>query len=141
MLIIANHKEKVVYPIDLKTSSKPEWDFYKSFVEWGYSQQSRLYWRLIRQAMNNDEYFKDFYLDDYRFIVVNRFTLTPLVWKFEDTQTYGTITKVNSKGYTTIMRDPCDVGKELTKYLSEPITVPHDVSLTSDNSINYHLSK
>ena len=38
MLIIANHKEKVVYPIDLKTSSKPEWDFYKSFIEWGYEK-------------------------------------------------------------------------------------------------------
>lgn len=37
-LIIVNHKEKWVLPIDLKTSSKPEWDFYKSFVDWRYEK-------------------------------------------------------------------------------------------------------
>lgn len=35
-LIIVNHKEKWVKPVDLKTSSKAEWDFYKSFIDWRY---------------------------------------------------------------------------------------------------------
>lgn len=35
-LIIVNHKEKWVKPVDLKTSSHTEWDFYKSFVDWRY---------------------------------------------------------------------------------------------------------
>ena len=33
--------------------------------------QARIYWRLIRQLMDKDEYFKDFTLKDFRFIVVN----------------------------------------------------------------------
>jgi hypothetical protein len=37
-LIIVDHERKTVTPIDLKTSSKTEWDFYKSFVDWRYKQ-------------------------------------------------------------------------------------------------------
>ena len=37
-LIIVNHKEKWVKPVDLKTSSHYEWDFYKSFNEWRYEK-------------------------------------------------------------------------------------------------------
>ena len=79
-LIIVNHKEKWIKPVDLKTSSHTEWDFYKSFVDWRYDIQARLYWSIIRQNMDKDEYFKDFKLLDYNFIVVNKRTLTPLVW-------------------------------------------------------------
>lgn len=35
-LIVVDHKNKIIYPCDLKTSFKPEWRFYKSFIEWGY---------------------------------------------------------------------------------------------------------
>ena len=31
-----DHKNKTIQPIDLKTSFKKEWDFYKSFIEWNY---------------------------------------------------------------------------------------------------------
>lgn len=31
-----DHKNKIIYPCDLKTSSKKEWDFPKSFIEWRY---------------------------------------------------------------------------------------------------------
>lgn len=34
--LIVVHDKKIVVPIDLKTSSKPEWDFYKSFIDWRY---------------------------------------------------------------------------------------------------------
>jgi hypothetical protein len=37
-LIIVNHKEKTIIPCDLKTTSSPEWVFYKSFYKWGYKQ-------------------------------------------------------------------------------------------------------
>ena len=36
--IIVIHDMKIVIPIDLKTSSKPEWDFYKSFIDWRYEK-------------------------------------------------------------------------------------------------------
>ena len=64
-LLIVNHENKTILPIDLKTSSHEEWDFPKSFVQWNYQIQARLYWRIIERNIKNDAYFKDFTLLDY----------------------------------------------------------------------------
>ena len=37
-LIVVDHDKKIIYPCDLKTSYKSEWNFFKSFVEWRYKQ-------------------------------------------------------------------------------------------------------
>lgn len=130
-LLVVIHDKKLVVPVDLKTSYKPEWDFYKSFAEWRYDIQARLYWRIIRYNMDRDPYFKDFKLADYRFIVANKKTLTPLVWLFEGTQKEGDmITKDN-----TILRDPITIGKELQGYLTDKPAVPNGIELIKPNRI------
>ena len=35
-LLVTDNVHKIVYPVDLKTSSHTEWDFYQSFVQWRY---------------------------------------------------------------------------------------------------------
>ena len=130
-LLVVIHDKKLVVPVDLKTSYKPEWDFYKSFVEWRYDIQGRLYWRIIRYNMDQDPYFKDFKLADYRFIVANKKTLTPLVWLFESTQKKGDIiTKDN-----IILRDPFTIGEELNGYLINTPAVPNGIELVKPNKI------
>lgn len=130
-LLVVIHDKKLVVPVDLKTSYKPEWDFYKSFVEWKYDIQGRLYWRIIRYNMDQDPYFKDFKLADYRFIVANRKTLTPLVWLFEGTQKIGEIvTKDN-----VILRDPFTIGEELNGYLINKPSVPNGIELIKPNRL------
>lgn len=130
-LLVVIHDKKLVVPVDLKTSYKPEWDFYKSFIEWRYDIQGRLYWRIIRDNMDRDPYFKDFKLADYRFIVANKNTLTPLVWLFEGTQKEGDIiTKDN-----VILRDPFTIGEELNDYLVNTPTVPNGIELVKPNKL------
>ena len=93
--------------------------------------QARLYWRIIRNNMDRDPYFKDFTLADYRFIVANRRTLTPLIWLFESTQNEGDIiTKDN-----TILRDPFTIGEELNNYLTSNPKVPNNIDLIKPNKI------
>ena len=138
-LIVVDYKNKVVYPCDLKTSSHYEWDFFKSFVEWNYSIQAKLYWRLIRQAMDNDKYFKDFSLSNYRFIVVNKNSLTPLVWEFEETQSTEDIVVGSKK--QIIMRDPETIGKELYYYLNNDNKVPVGIECDKPNSLLVWLNK
>jgi hypothetical protein len=133
LLIIVNHEKKWVKPIDLKTSYKPEWDFYKSFIEWRYDIQARLYWSIIRQNMDKDEYFKDFKLLDYEFIVVNRKTLVPLVWKCPFTQTKGTITL--GKNNQIVLRDPFEIGEELSYYLNERPIIPNGINWDKSNDL------
>lgn len=135
-LLLIDYDKKEIIPIDLKTSGKPEWDFYKSFIDWSYQIQARLYWRIIRDNLDRDPYFKDFKLLDYRFIVVNRKTLTPLVWECEFTQQKGLIEFKDIR-----FEDPEDIGKELHTYLTSSLSVPIGIKLKEPNSLTEWLSK
>lgn len=135
-LLIVDYDKKVIIPVDLKTSGKPEWDFYKSFVDWRYDIQARLYWRIIRYNLDRDPYFKDFQLCDYRFIVANRRTLTPLIWNCEFTQQKGTISFND-----IVFEDPEDIGRELHTYLTLSLSVPIGIKLEKCNSLTEWLSK
>lgn len=130
-LIIVDYEEKKVYPIDLKTSGHKEWDFQDSFEQWSYMIQARLYWRIIKVNMSNDPYFKDFTLEDYRFIVINKESLTPLVWEFPLTRAKGTLIDKEGKEY----RDPFEIGKELQSYLNFRPKVPVGIDRSGINTI------
>ena len=130
-LIIVDHEKKIVYPCDLKTSFKPEWRFYKSFMEWGYWIQAQLYWYLIRQAMDKDEYFKDFKLADYRFIVISNRTRKPLVWEFPQTQTITDLKLGEHK-----LRNWRGIAEELNTYLTRDYEVPVEINMYLINDIS-----
>lgn len=133
MLLLIDHEHKIVHPIDLKTSSHTEWDFFESFIQWRYDIQARLYWRIIRANMDADPIFKDYTLDDYTFVVVNKNTLTPLKWRFEDTQKTGILTYGKNKQIK--LQDPFEIGQELSIYLSSRPEVPIGIEVIEDNSI------
>ena len=137
-LIVVDYQNKIVYPCDLKTSSHYESEFYKSFIDWSYQIQARLYWRIIRDNMNRDEFFKDFELADYTFIVVKKDSLVPLTWKFTDTKKEGTL--IYGKNKDLELRDPEDIGKELTYYLNTECKVPIGISTTEPNDIVEYLN-
>lgn len=138
-LLVCDHNKKIIYPIDLKTSSKPEYDFYKSFIDWNYSIQARLYWRIIRANLDKDPIYKDYKLADYRFIVVNRKTLVPLVWGFDMTQALGLLRYGINQDI--LLRDPYDIGWELNYYLKNNPRVPVNVSIMGVNSITRKLEE
>lgn len=130
-LIIVDYEDKKIVPIDLKTSSHKEWDFQDSFCQWSYMIQARLYWLIIKTNLANDPYFKDFQLEDYRFIVVNKESLTPLVWQFPLTGASGTL--VDNKGNK--YRDPLEIGAELRSYLDNMPPVPKGIDIDGLNII------
>lgn len=130
-LIIVDYEDKKIIPIDLKTSSHKEWDFQDSFCQWSYMVQARLYWLVIKANLMNDPYFKDFELEDYRFIVVNKDSLKPLVWQFPLTRASGDL--MDDKG--NIYRDPLTIGAELRSYLDNKPPVPKGIDLDGVNII------
>ena len=94
--------------------------------------QARLYWRIIKANMMKDEYFKNFTLENYRFIIINPKSLTPLVWEFPLTKTRGSL--VTESGYE--VRDPFEIGKELREYLDCRPQVPNGINKDMVNIIN-----
>lgn len=131
-LIIVDYENKKIIPCDLKTSSHKEWDFQESFCQWNYMIQARLYWIVIKANLMADDYFKDFTLENYKFIVVNKDSLKPLVWEFPLTKIGGTLVDDNGKEY----RDPLEIGAELRSYLDLRPAVPKDINLNGINTIS-----
>lgn len=136
---IVIYSKKLIVPIDLKTSSHKEWDFAESFNQWLYAVQGRLYARILKDNLEKDDYFKDFTIAPYKFIVVNKCTLTPLVWNFEDTFTYGELTYGKDNQY--IYRDPFTIGEELQNYLKNKPKVPNGINIEKPNSLKEWLNK
>lgn len=131
-LIIVNHKDKTIIPCDLKTSFKPEWKFYKSFIDWNYWIQAQLYWYIIRQNLNKDEVFKDYKLLNYRFIVISKNTKKPLIWEYPDTQSvkdcvYGKNKNILCKNWRSIVQ-------ELHYYMENDTKFP--IGITEINNLN-----
>lgn len=130
-LIVTDYEKKKIYPIDLKTSSTPEYEFEKSFIKWHYLIQAIMYYNILRVNVLADSYFKDFEIDDYRFVVVNPKTLTPLVWKFPLTKMRGPFIDDEGKEWP----DPFELGKELRGYLDLRPLVPNGINLEGTNII------
>lgn len=137
--LVVDHKSKVIYPIDLKTSSDTEWDFYYAFVKWRYDIQARLYWRIIRYNLDQHPVFKDYELADYTFIVVNKNTLTPLTWVFNDTKVKGTLTY--GKHGMIEFEDPFTIASRLNRYLKHKPSVPDDIYIKVRNNITDWINK
>lgn len=88
--------------------------------------------------MDNDPLYKDYELADYTFIVVNKKTLTPLRWKFEDTKKEGTL--IYGKNKQIELNDPFELGHELSIYLSSRPAVPAGIETMEANSITRWLN-
>ena len=140
-LIICDHKNKELILCDLKTSGHEEYSFASSFLTWNYSYQARLYSRIIAENIKKDPYFKDFKLSNYRFIVVNKTTLKPLLWEFPYTHAIGDIKLESEKGYVRILKDPENIGKELSYYLSSRPNVPIGINEVGTNNIVEWINK
>jgi len=135
-LCIVDYKRKVVIPCDLKTTSSMEYEFGDSFMKWRYDIQARLYWRVLRDNMDNDSFFKDFELKDFRFICINRNNNTPLVWEFPNTN----YDKDINLGYKKL-RAPWTIGAELKSYLDNRPAVPTGIKAVGLNSLGSYLQK
>lgn len=131
-LVIVDYEDKIIYPYDLKTCSCPEWGFMTNFLKFHYCTQGRLYWRLLKANLMADEYFKDFKLENFKFIVINKRTLTPLVWEFPLTKSRGTLVDKDGKEH----RDPFEIGKELQAYLNLRPRVPNGIDIDGVNTID-----
>ena len=131
---IVLHDKKLIIPIDLKTScSCEEKDFYFNFLQWHYQLQARLYSRILRANLDQDEYFKDFKILNYRFIFCHKDSCSPLVWEFEETHSKGTLYLGRHKQIG--LPDPEDLGKELFLFFSSG-QKPKELLIADRNSLD-----
>lgn len=127
-LIVVDHEKKIIYPCDLKTSSHLEYEFFESFLRWNYDIQAREYAAILKDVLSKDEYFKDFRIENYRFIVVNKDNLDPRVWTWKYTFADTDITMTSASGKVHRLRNFRNIGRELSHYLETQQKVPDGIT-------------
>ena len=140
--LVIFHDTKKIQPLDLKTSCKKldrEWDFPTHYIEWNYQLQNRLYVRILQDVISKDEYFKDFKILPYKDIIIFKGSDTPLVWDIPFTFEKGAL--YFGKNKQIEMKDPEDIGKELSSYLTSRPKVPIGISETGPNDLREWLNK
>ena len=138
-ILRVDYKNKTIQPIDVKTSYKPTYNFYKSFIEWNYAYQCRLYARILKLNIEKDEYFKDFTILPYKDIVISKSNMIPLVWDCDFTFAEGIL--YLGKNNQIKLEAPWEVGKELWYYLSTGATVPMGINIESSNDLRTWINK
>lgn len=111
--LYVNHTKKIIIPNDLKTSSDYEDEFYRNFIKWNYDIQARLYWRGLYKLIMNDDYFKQFKVLPFQFLVVSRYSKTPLIWRYDDCCKSGQLVYLKKDNTKIILEDPYVLGKLL----------------------------
>ena len=129
-LLIIDHSKKMIFPIDLKSSSKPEYEFAKSFSYWRYDIQARLYWSILNTVVVHSKDFCDYTIADYTFIVINKKSLNPLVWTFKHTKDQGDIV-IGDKTYES----PFSIAGKLKPLIENNATMPLEIKKNKPNVI------
>lgn len=83
-LIMVNYTTKEIVPIDLKTLSLKEWDFPVNFKKYNYWIQAKLYTKILKSIIEEDSYFKEFKILPFKFLTINKESLTPLIWDYKE---------------------------------------------------------
>lgn len=138
-LLVVNHTKKIIVPIDLKTSSMLEYDFPKRYLENRYDLQSRLYCKILKNIIKDDDYFNDFTITNFRFMVINKNNRLPLMFTDDYSFVEGDIEIKFKSGSKKILRNPVTIGKELRDYLNKESVVPEGIDIYGLNSIRKRL--
>lgn len=133
-----DHANKIIYPIDLKTSSVEEYCFSKEFIKWKYYLQAWLYKSILVKYIKNTE-FKDYYVSDFIFIVINKDSLIPLIYDFhvpcsEDSLSEDITLQCNKNSIT--LESPIRLAKEIHYYESSNSVCPIGIVQSIPNNLN-----
>ena len=79
-LLVVNHEDKTIQPVDLKTSSMPGYDFAENFVRFRYDIQAELYTDVLRLIIDKDPEYKDYVVLDYLFTDISRSDKVPVTY-------------------------------------------------------------
>lgn len=103
-IVLVDEVNKIIYPYDLKTTSKKEWEFVDSFFKFGYDIQASLYITLLKQKLKSLGLDNEWTVEPFRFIYVNIDTPDPIVYEFDPLLT-GTGFKCKPDNYHELL-DP-----------------------------------
>lgn len=131
-LVVVNHNEKTIQPVDLKTSSLPAYNFPESFIKFRYDIQASIYTCAIANLRNADTSYNDYKILPYLFVDISREDKVPLVFNYDPLAE----DQVNGLSYGEYhYKHWTDLLSEIIKYENEMAKVPSYLALDKPNDI------
>lgn len=82
-LLIVNHKDKTIRPVDLKTSSMPAYDFPEHFVKMRYDIQAQLYTHVLQKVIAQDYELNEYTILPFLFTDISRADKVPVTYEID----------------------------------------------------------
>lgn len=135
-LLVVNHREKWVQPVDLKTSSNPSREFADNFIRMRYDIEASSYTDALRVVLDTTDEYKDYKILPYLFTDISRTDKIALTFEYDP--------KSDSQrnGFSYIRGDKTFTYKPWHKLLQEIIfyeksgaTIPSELTTTGANDL------
>jgi hypothetical protein len=110
-------------------------------VKWRYDQQARLYSYILRQVMDQDDFYRNYSLEGFIFIYISRDNKHPLLWTFENNLERGDIVIETKNGRKITLEDFPKPLKEMYDIATEQREIPLNVYETYGNDVIEHLKE
>ena len=83
-LIVVNHNEKTIRPVDLKTSAMPAYDFPSNFLKYRYDIQASLYTDVLCKLIRSEAVeYADYTMLPYIFADISRVDKVPVCYEYD----------------------------------------------------------
>lgn len=88
-LLVINHKDKTIQPVDLKTSAMPAYSFSENFVKYRYDLQAECYTDVLHQIISKDEEYRNYSILPYLFTDISRTDKVPVTYVYDPTNGFS----------------------------------------------------
>jgi len=82
-LLVVNHKDKVIQPVDLKTSADPAWNFKENFLRFRYDIEGAMYTDVLQEIISKTDEYKDYTIAPYLFTDISRSDKIPVTYEYD----------------------------------------------------------
>ena len=130
-LLVVNHKDKIIQPVDLKTSSMPAYDFPEHFVKMRYDIQGDEYSDVLRIVLDSIPEYQDYTILPYLFTDVSRTDMVPVTYTYD--QTAGLSFTKGDRTYTYKRWD--ELLDEIIEYENSHAVAPNYISVQGPNNL------
>ena len=141
-LLVVNHKDKTIQPVDLKTSTNPGWSFDENFIRMRYDIEASLYSDLIALTIDKSQKYREYTILDYLFTDISRTDKVPVtIWypQNDESQRNGLSFTKNDKTYQ--YKSWMALLDEILDYEETEAKVPSYIKLDGPNNILELLSR
>jgi len=141
-LLVVNHKEKTIQPVDLKTSGMPAYEFPDHWVKMRYDLQASCYVDVLVEVLGQTEEYSDYTILPYLFTDISRTDMVPLTFEYDPTS----ITQANGLSFgneykTYTYKNWQSLLQEILSYEESNATVPIGMTTEGPNDLLSLLKK